>query len=322
MQLDSSAALPPLSRPAFDRDAQTRLDPDALAAVLASAEARFVVYDGESMLATASGEEVALLSRAQLEREADIAADLTNPLYLGLTLLNRVPVFAVGVAREVVKGAHPWLSLRSDFDLLNAQDRAIFTSTLALARWHERGAFSAATGSRTVPTQGGWARSHPQSGEEIYPRTDPAIIVLITDSADRVLLGSNILWQENRYSLLAGFVEAGESLEGAVHREIAEESGMRVTNVRYVASQPWPFPRSLMIGFRAELSPDQDPEAFVRDESELADLRWFTRDELRNPDSGVTLPGGASIARFLLDQWVAEGEAGSSAVSSGDWYRG
>src|SRR5690606_28828848 len=136
---------------------------------------------------------------------------------------------------------------------------------------------------------------------EVFPRTDPAIIVAVVDADDRLLLGSNAMWEVNRYSLLAGFVEPGESLEAAVAREVFEESGVRVVDPVYLGSQPWPFPSSLMLGFRALADPAGSWE-LRPDGAEILELRWFTREELRQaretgPDAAVILPGGASIAR-------------------------
>ena len=141
------------------------------------------------------------------------------------------------------------------------------------------------------------------------------MIVLIHDG-DRVLLGSNALWPSDRFSLLAGFVEAGESLESCVQREVFEESGLRVANIRYRSSQPWPFPRSLMLGFEATPATGVDPEALVADPEEIAELRWFTRDELQSEDLAIVLPGHASIARSLLDDWLARGSRVSAETEA------
>lgn len=175
---------------------------------------------------------------------------------------------------------------------------------LALTAWHQSMGFSPRDGAPTVPANGGWARHDPHGGEH-FPRTDPVVIVLV-EHEDRLLLGSNALWESGRFSLLAGFVEAGESAEQAVIREIEEESGLRVDEVRYVTSQPWPFPRSFMLGFRARLATGADPAALSPDPAEISELRWFTREELRNPAPGIRLPMPMSIARWLIDLWVEE----------------
>ena len=202
---------------------------------------------------------------------------------------------------------------RHPFDFttdLPRTEREIMTTALALGYWHLSHPFSARDGQSTSPARGGWVRLDEHGGEH-FPRTDPAVIVLV-EHADRVLLGSNVLWETGRFSLLAGFVEAGESAEQAVVREVFEEAGVRVTDVQYVSSQPWPFPRSLMLGFRARLVDGADPNDLVPEPEEISELRWFTRDQLRNPAADLLLPGQLSIARWLIDRWVAEGDSQGS----------
>ena len=148
----------------------------------------------------------------------------------------------------------------------------------------------------------GWVRRDEASGHEFFPRTDAAIIVGITDADDRLLLGRNAMWESNRYSLLAGFVEPGESLENAVKREVFEESGLRVVDPVYLGSQPWPFPASLMLGFTARL--DTTVEALLApDGNEILELRWFGRDELAASLDEIMLPGYTSIARAIIEEW-------------------
>ncbi len=193
-------------------------------------------------------------------------------------------------------------------DSLERLHRELLAVAFALTNWHRSAGFSPADGEATTPIQGGWARVDAH-GREHFPRTDPAVIVLV-EHEDRLLLGSNVLWESGRFSLLAGFIEAGESAEQTVVREVFEEAGVRVHDVRYVTSQPWPFPRSIMLGFRARLAPGADPDHLVPEAGEISELRWFTRDELRNPPPGLTLPMELSIARWLIDEWVAEGDRG------------
>lgn len=320
---------PPLARASLYRDAVTRLNPEALAKELNNPQARFVVSTGDFMLAVGEpqpAEETEALRHTivrftapEIEAVFGRQALSENPVFLGRDVDQASAVFAVTVdtlaeieqiSERVGADVH-WCELRQHIDELNDQEIGIFTTVLALTKWHAHGQFSPLTGQSTLPEQGGWMRRDTQSGREIYPRTDPAVIVLITDDDDRVLLGSNLLWEENRFSLLAGFVEAGESLEAAVHREIEEEAGIRVTDLRYVTSQPWPYPQSLMLGFTAKLAGGQRPTDIVPDESELAALRWFTRTELSDPSKTVTLPGKASIARFMLDNWLGDRDGGS-----------
>jgi len=153
----------------------------------------------------------------------------------------------------------------------------------------------------------GWSRRCPSCGRQHFPRTDPAVIVAITSAVDPdiLLLGTNALWDANHFSCFAGFVEAGESLESAVRREVAEESGITVATAEYRGSQAWPYPRSLMLGFLATAA---DDDAARADGDEIAALRWFTRDEIGaglEGEGDVVLPGTASIAHRLIRDWHA-----------------
>lgn len=200
-----------------------------------------------------------------------------------------------------------WADLRLAGAALDDRDAGLFTQALALANWHAANSFSPRTGVPTVVGRAGWVR-HPEglddeaSGEHVFPRTDPAIIVGVVDEHDRILLASNVAWPEDRFSVLAGFVEPGESFEAAVEREVAEESSVLVTGTTYLGSQPWPFPASVMIGFLAEAAPGQ-PEP-VADGGEIREVRWFARDELVAAiEGGLHLPGSTSIARAIIEHW-------------------
>ncbi len=165
--------------------------------------------------------------------------------------------------------------------------------------------------------QGGHARRCVNCDKELFPRIDPAVIMLIeqaepADGIPRCLLGRGTKWEKKMYSTLAGYVDAGESLEQAVIREVQEEAGLRVsTTPTYVASQPWPFPGSIMLGFRAQT---HETDISI-DPRELVDARWFSREEIRtighdsNQKDAIMLPPGDSIARLLIDQWLSEGQA-------------
>ena len=198
-----------------------------------------------------------------------------------------------------------WANLRSVGNRLSDRDAGMLTEALGVLNWHASHGFSPRTGAATIVGKGGWVRVDPASNTEVFPRTDAAIIVGVLDADDRLLLGSNALWESNRYSLLAGFVEPGESLESAVEREIFEESGLRVIDPVYLGSQPWPFPASLMLGFTARVDPTSDHSP-VPDGTEILDLRWFTRDELRDSLGDIMLPGPTSIARAIIDEWFGE----------------
>lgn len=196
-----------------------------------------------------------------------------------------------------------WLSLRTSATILSDRDTGAFVEALAIAGWHHSHSHSPRSGEETTIVKGGWVREDPVLGVELFPRTDAAVIVGIVDADDRILLGSNALWEQNRYSLLAGFVEPGESLEAAAQREVFEESGVRILTPRYLGSQPWPFPASLMVGFIAEVDPEFADAALAPDGEEILDLRWFTREQIADPATGVILPGPASIAHAILTHW-------------------
>ncbi|MFE5707554.1 NAD(+) diphosphatase [Rhodococcus koreensis] len=195
---------------------------------------------------------------------------------------------------------------------LDDADAGVLTGALAMLNWHDSAGFSALDGAASEPTMSGWSRISTSTGHEEFPRTDPAVICLVHDGGDRVLLARQPTWPPRRFSILAGFVEAGESLETCVVREIKEEVGVDVRDVRYLGSQPWPFPRSVMIGFAAVGDPDA-PLTFA--DGEIAEARWFTRDEVRtalelgdwasDADATLLLPGSISIARGIIESWAA-----------------
>jgi NAD+ diphosphatase len=180
----------------------------------------------------------------------------------------------------------------------------LFAAAMSLARWHARHRFCANCGHSSEIVRGGWSRSCTRCSAEHFPRVDPVVIMLV-EHHGQVLLGRQPHYPPGRYSALAGFVEVGESIEAAVAREVKEEAGIDVRDVRYVASQPWPFPSSLMIGCRARA----ETANLTIDTAELEDARWFTREEVRQ---GMTGAEGASfqppprtaIARTLLEDWL------------------
>lgn len=185
--------------------------------------------------------------------------------------------------------------------VLDDTDVGLLTCGVALANWHTGHARCPRCGAATEPILAGWARSCPSCGVEHFPRTDPAVIMAVVDRADRILLGRQTGWPEKRFSTLAGFVEPGESLEAAVRREVAEEAGIVVGDVVYRGSQPWPFPSSLMVGFRASALSTE----ITVDGAELARARWWTREEMAlDLDTGeLVLPPAVSIARRLIEDW-------------------
>lgn len=204
--------------------------------------------------------------------------------------------------------------LRRSGPLFDDTSAQLVSSAMALLNWHDSARFSAVDGSPTTPVRGGWARVNPLTGQEEFPRIDPAVICLIHDGGQRAVLARQTVWPQRLFSLLAGFVEAGESFEVCVAREVREEIGLDVCDVRYLGSQPWPFPRSLMVGFHAVADPGQE---FSFNDGEIAEAAWFTRDEVRaalaagdwgsSSESKLLLPGSVSIARVIIESWAAAG---------------
>ncbi len=197
--------------------------------------------------------------------------------------------------------------LRQWGPVLDETDAGLLTTAVALLNWHRSAAFCPRCGEPNVAESAGWTRRC-RNGHQEFPRTDPAVIVVVHDGADRAVLGRQPTWPAHRYSILAGFTEAGESLEATVRREVAEEIGVPVTDVRYLGSQPWPFPRSLMVGFAALA----DPAAPLHPRpGEIEEARWVTRAEIRDlladEDSrdDLKLPSSVSIARQLIESWAS-----------------
>jgi NAD+ diphosphatase len=179
-------------------------------------------------------------------------------------------------------------------------DAGFMVHAVALAEWHASHRFCPRCGSPLVSTAAGHVLRCAENDHQQFPRTDPAVIMMVTDG-ERALLGRQAAWPEGRYSTLAGFVDPGESLEEAVIREVAEETGVHVSDVAYFGNQPWPFPQSLMVGFFARATSTD----ILVDGEEIQDARWFTRAEMKEQAEAGTLvlPGGISISRSLVEAW-------------------
>jgi NAD+ diphosphatase len=192
--------------------------------------------------------------------------------------------------------------LREIGGLLDARDAGLAVHAIALTAWHGKHQFCPICGAATTPANSGEVRRCTADGSLHFPRTDPAVIMLVVDDQDRALLGHQDAWPDGRFSTLAGFVEPGEAPEQAVIREVAEEVGVAVDEVSYAGSQPWPFPSSLMIGFFAHAATTE----IKVDGEEISDARWFSRVDLRSAvaeQEVVFLPGQISIARALIEHW-------------------
>lgn len=297
--------VPLLSRIGADRADQVRTDTEA--AVAGWSDAALLRLDSRNQVMVAEG-------KVLLGRAADLA--------------DRPPADAVFLGR-IDDGRHVWAvhgpleapedpglkaevaDLRRAGQLFDNVGAQLVSTAAALLNWHASSRFSSIDGSPTKPIRAGWARVNPVTGHEEFPRIDPAIICLVHDGGDRAVLARQTVWPDRMFSLLAGFVEAGESFETCVTREIREEIGLTVDDIRYLGSQPWPFPRSLMIGFHAVADP---AEPFAFNDGEIAEAEWFTRDEIRaaleigdwssDSESRLLLPGSVSIARVIVESWA------------------
>jgi NAD+ diphosphatase len=287
-----TAAPPPaLSRAAVDRAAHHRSDDAWLAQ--AWARGAVLVVDDDGRVAVDDADEG---PRLHLQGPEGLPAD--EALFLGEA--DGTAYFAV---RGIPTDGDRLAGLREVGAQLGARDAGLLVTAISLTNWHARHTHCPRCGAPTRVVLGGWVRRCTVDGSEHYPRVDPAMIVLVHDGADRCLLGRQASWPPGRYSTLAGFVEPGESAEMAVVREVGEESGVAVRDVEYRASQPWPFPSSLMLGFRARADADATVQV---DGEEIEDARWFTRAELLG-DDGPLLPPPVSIAHRLITDWLAEG---------------
>ncbi len=298
-------SVPLLSRVGADRADQLRTDVEA--ATAGWAEAALLRVDSRNQVLAANG-------RVVLGAAADLG--------------DKPPPEAVFLGR-LEDGRHVWgvrgalqapddpdaqaevVNLRSLGPIFDDASSQLVSAAAALLNWHDKARFSSVDGSPTRPARAGWSRINPVTGHEEFPRIDPAVICLIHDGGDRAVLARQAVWPERMFSLLAGFVEAGESFEVCVAREIREEIGLTVRDVRYLGSQPWPFPRSLMVGFHAVGDP---AEEFSFNDGEIAEAGWFTRDEVRvalaagdwssSSESKLLLPGSISIARVIIESWA------------------
>ncbi|WP_310962393.1 NAD(+) diphosphatase [Nocardioides terrisoli] len=216
--------------------------------------------------------------------------------------------FAVVAPRDLADG-EDWVGLRAVLGRLPDADASYVVHAVGLAEWHASTRFCPRCAAALQPAQSGHVLHCPSCGRDQFPRTDPAVIMLVTDDDDRALLGRQRVWPRGRWSTLAGFVEPGESLEDAVRREVLEESGIRVGEVTYFGSQPWPFPASLMLGFTARAV----STTIEVDGDELEDARWFSRAEALAgaADGTVVVPAGVSISRRLIVDWYGDELPGS-----------
>ena len=300
-----------LARSEVDRASARREDPDWIAAAWADGRSRVLVLDeGQALVRFGDdgGAELVLVPPAQAPEGLKflLGVDAEGIAYFGLAGpaggLGAGPAPAPGTDMAPPgPGVRP-AALRQAGPLLGDRDAGLLTHAVALANWHARHTHCPRCGSPTVPAPAGHARHCPVDGSEHFPRIDPAVIMLVTDDEDRCLLARNRLWPPRRVSILAGFVEPGESAEQAVAREVREETGVAVSGIRYVGSQPWPMPQSLMLGFRAEAGQGQQIRV---DNEEIAEARWLTREQLASEVAAgeLLLPPPVSIAHQIIQSW-------------------
>jgi NAD+ diphosphatase len=278
-----------------DRSGEHRKDSEWLEGAAHSDESRFVPVWGDRCLAAGDPPAACLLER----RDVDSFVDDNELIFLGN--FREHPAFAVAVAGDEAPLAEfgRFESLRFLGTVLPPDEANLVAHARALVLWHASEVFCATCRSPAKPAAGGNVRvcTNGDCGRQVFPRVDPAIIVLVADG-ERCLLGRQSSWPEDRYSTIAGFVEPGESLEDAVRREVFEETNIRVGAVHYHSSQPWPFPSALMLGFVAEATSVD----IMLNDGELEDARWFTRADLRS--GSPKLPFRISIARRLVDHWL------------------
>jgi NAD+ diphosphatase len=307
--------LPPLARQALDRDYLSREIPQLYSKLRAEPSSRaLLMHEGKVLLASSKSTTLDLRPLSEAP-EASVLAYLgkvardTEQASAGSAIC--LAVLDNEQAQRIEPDPTFWVSLRASGAGLSDLEAGIFTQGLALNNWHQGHTRCPNCGSETLIEKAGWVRRCEKDNLELFPRTDPAIIVSIVDERDRILLGSQGSWEKNRWSVLAGFVEPGESLESAVIREMKEESGLDVSDPKYIYSQGWPYPYSLMLGFSAKASSAQE---LIPDGEEIVRLRWFSREELANQAPALLLPGKATISRAMIELWF--GKEISSAIEN------
>jgi NAD+ diphosphatase len=294
----------------LDRASDRRSSAEWLAAQLASSESLgLALWNGRPLVEKTAdgGVQIAYLP-ARLADE--LAGGAERLLFMGLW--KETAVFAVDLegssdpAQGPVQGLGEFMDLRQAASRLPAADAGMLATAKAMFEWRRRHQFCAACGRPSVARDGGWKRQCPSCEAEHFPRTDP-VVIMLAHHGERCMLGRQEAWPKGMFSALAGFVEPGESIEEACARELSEEAGLRTRQVRYHSTQPWPYPSSLMIGLIAEVEDDEG----APDQTELSEVRWFTRDEARKLLAGeipdTFCPQPMAIAHQLIKAWAFEG---------------
>ena len=294
----------------IDRAGELRVNQETLdqlwkrAKILQIAEGRIAAVD--TALTLISAQDVAAHIAAHTFTEG-------SRYFLGLDLETKAPFFAwdtewVGSIDDEVKEVG-FSTVREIGSLLSEQELEISLHAMGLSNWHRAHPRCPRCGGATRVDLGGAARTCDADGSQHHPRTDSAVIVLVKDRSDRILLGHQPIWPEGRFSTFAGFLEPGETFEQCVAREVLEESAVVVTELKYLGSQPWPFPASIMISFEAVTD---NPEWAQGDGQEITEVKWFTRAQLMAAakDGSLLLPPSISVARKMIERWLGESAPG------------
>ena len=311
------STLKPISAP-LDRASELRSDEAALDRLWSAAK---VIRVSNSKLAT-DGKSLQFLSAAEVEKL--IASKIFtsgDKYFLGIDTASKVAYFAwdcdeVGLSAGETS-TEGLASLRELGGTLDEFELGISMQATALSNWHRSHPHCSKCGAETKSTLGGSVRVCVKDQSQHHPRTDSAVIVLVKDKDDRILLGHQPIWPDGRFSTFAGFLEPGETFEQCVEREVFEESGVKVNEIKYLGSQPWPFPASIMIAFSAVVD---DPSTAKADGVEITEVRWFSRDDLKSSvaDGSLLLPPTISVARKMIAMWFGPG---AEKLTGGESWR-
>ena len=311
------STLKPISAP-LDRASELRSDEAALDRLWNSAK---IIRVSNSKLAT-DGKSLLFLTAAEVEKLITSKIFTSGDKYfLGIETASKVAYFAwdcdeVGVPAGETS-TEGLASLRELGGTLDEFQLGISMHVIALSNWHRSHPHCSKCGAETKSTLGGSVRVCIKDQSQHHPRTDSAVIVLVKDKDDRILLGHQPIWPDGRFSTFAGFLEPGETFEQCVEREVFEESGVKVNEIKYLGSQPWPFPASIMIAFSAVVD---DPSTAKADGVEITEVRWFSRDDLKSSvaDGSLLLPPTISVARKMIAMWFGPG---AEKLTGGETWR-
>ncbi|MCX6445893.1 MAG: NAD(+) diphosphatase [Actinobacteria bacterium] len=311
------STLKPISAP-LDRASELRSDEAALDRLWNSAK---IIRVSNSKLAT-DGKSLQFLSAAEVEKLITSKIFTGGDKYfLGIDTASKVAYFAwdcdeVGLPAGETS-TEGLASLRELGATLDEFQLGISMHVIALSNWHRSHPHCSKCGAETKSTLGGSVRVCIKDQSQHHPRTDSAVIVLVKDKDDRILLGHQPIWPDERFSTFAGFLEPGETFEQCVEREVFEESGVKVNEIKYLGSQPWPFPASIMIAFSAVVD---DPSTAKADGVEITEVRWFSRDDLKSSvaDGSLLLPPTISVARKMIAMWFGPG---AEKLTGGESWR-